>query len=200
MKRSPTKTKPPSRKRVRRRAGASVVELASLLLNRGATPAMVGEIANWAFARAAADQCRFNSGKANLSRVAACTGLSRASARMLLSSKAPSLGLPTALERITSGWRRDAEFLNSKGQPKKLAEKGSSGSFIHLVRRYAGDLPYRAVMEELLRCRAVVVQKGGLSLRTSRAQISALNFRTLDPIARELGMALRRSDTKRNSV
>jgi hypothetical protein len=53
--------------------------------------------------------------------------------------------------RVVAGWVRDADFHGSDGQPAALALDEGAASFAQLVRRYGGDVPARAVLDELLR-------------------------------------------------
>jgi hypothetical protein len=56
--------------------------------------------------------------------------------------------------RVLTGWGRDADFLDRKGKPRILELEGDEG-FAGLVRRYSGDMPPRAVLDELVRVGAV---------------------------------------------
>jgi hypothetical protein len=56
--------------------------------------------------------------------------------------------------RVLGGWVRDAEFAGVDGEPRPLDIDGENG-FAELVRRYSGDMPARAVLDELLRVGAV---------------------------------------------
>jgi hypothetical protein len=57
--------------------------------------------------------------------------------------------------RVLTGWARDAEFHGPDGRPKALDPLEGTASFAMLVRRYSGDMPARAVLDELLRVGAV---------------------------------------------
>jgi hypothetical protein len=56
--------------------------------------------------------------------------------------------------RVLTGWARDADFLDRRGQPRPLEVDGAA-SFAVLVKRYSGDMPARAVLDELVRVGAV---------------------------------------------
>ena len=73
----------------------------------------------------------------------------------------------TPMERVIGGWRSDRRFTNGAGNPRTLRISGSEPSFILLARKYAGDIPYRAVLDELLRIRAVDVRGDSVHLRKS---------------------------------
>jgi hypothetical protein len=143
-------------------------ELAFVLLARGITPKIFGELSRSAFAQAAADDSKLRNGRVNHSRVAAQTGLTRADVKRLLSRGLHSVRFAagqTAMERVIDGWRSDRRFTNGAGNPRTLRISGSEPSFILLARRYAGDIPYRAVLSELLRIRAVDVHGESVQLR-----------------------------------
>jgi hypothetical protein len=65
----------------------------------------------------------------------------------------PSAGL-TPVERVIEGWRTDRRF-GKPGHPKLLKISGPSVSFAGLARKYGGDVPHRAVLDELRRIGAV---------------------------------------------
>ncbi|MFQ5598082.1 MAG: DUF6502 family protein [Nitrospiria bacterium] len=57
--------------------------------------------------------------------------------------------------RVVSGWVRDREFLKTDGQPADLLVEGSGATFSALVKKYSGDMPVRAMLDELLRVNSV---------------------------------------------
>ena len=74
--------------------------------------------------------------------------------------------------RVLTGWVRDAEFADAAADPRALEVDGERG-FAGLVRRYSGDMPARAVLDELLRVGAVQrLADGRIELRT-RAYVPA---------------------------
>jgi Family of unknown function (DUF6502) len=97
--------------------------------------------------------------KPSTSRVSVLTGLTRKDVSLLRKLPAPENS--EALERynrgarVISGWIRDREFWNKDGQPIELPIEGQKSSFNVLVRRYGGDVPTRAVLDELIRVGAV---------------------------------------------
>ena len=145
-------------------------ELAFLLLAHGVTPKTFGELSRSAFVQAAADHSKLRNGRVNHSRVAAQTGLTRADVKRLLIRSlhgAPLAVGQTAMERVIDGWCNDRRFTTGPGNPRALQISGSQPSFILLARKYAGDVPYRAVLDELLRIRAVKVHGESVKLRKS---------------------------------
>jgi Family of unknown function (DUF6502) len=97
--------------------------------------------------------------KPSVSRVSILTGLTRKDVSQI---KKPSVYVNIdALDRyhrgtrVISGWVRDRDFWNKDSQPAELPIEGKSASFNELVRRYGGDVPARAVLDELLSSGAV---------------------------------------------
>jgi hypothetical protein len=145
-------------------------ELAFLLLAHGMTPKTFGELSRSAFVQAAADHSKLRNGRVNYSRVAAQTGLTRADVKRLLSRGAHGAPLAvgqTAMERVIDGWRSDRRFSSGPGSPRILRILGPKPSFLLLARKYAGDVPYRAVLDELQRIRAVKVHGESVQLKRS---------------------------------
>jgi len=184
--------------RPRATGGASVLqafltELALVLLPRGMSPKWFSELARSAFVQAAADIARLRNGRVNHSRVAAQTGLTRADVKRLLKQNAFQSRKrgQTAVERVMDGWLADPEFALRTGQAKKLKIAGHRGSFAHLVKKYGGDVPHRAVLDELRRIAAVTDSDGAVQLRRSLQLRQRNNFAFLSPVIPVLVDALR---------
>jgi hypothetical protein len=130
-------------------------ELASALLPRGVTSAGFNEIAKHAFIEAAVSKSRFRNGRINQSKVSVLTGLRRGEVRRLLSiARSPvqsNIANRSPLETVIAGWCADRRFADKNGAPKRLRIDGSKDSFASLVKNYAGDLPPRALLDELNR-------------------------------------------------
>ena len=69
-----------------------------------------------------------------------------------------------------SGWLRDRDFCDAGGQPLALDPEGDLG-FAGLVKRHSGDMPTRAVLDELLRVGAVARQPDGLITLQARGYV-----------------------------
>jgi hypothetical protein len=113
--------------------------------------------------------------KPSISRVSIITGLTRKEVGIL--KDPPALENVEALERynrgarVISGWVRDRFFWNNQGQPIDLPAEGKGASFNELVKRYGGDVPTRAVLDELLRVGAVERLEDGRIRLITRAFI-----------------------------
>jgi hypothetical protein len=150
-------------------------ELALILLPSGITPMHFAELAKHAFVSAAGEISRFRNGKVNRSRIAVITGLHRSEVKRLLQNsrvRTPVAGSRLArTERVVSGWISDRRYLDRDGKPRKLRISGQNNSFASLVRAFAGDVPHRAVLDELKRSRSVIQTREVLELNT-RAAVS----------------------------
>jgi hypothetical protein len=148
-------------------------ELALALVPRGMTPKVFGELSRHAFVDAAVRISRQAHGRVNHSRVAALTGLSRAEVkRILLNGESVNVigrSAEMPIERVLHAWRVDRRFIDSLGKPKRLRVSGTSTSFACLAKLYGGDVPHRAVLEELRRIGAVRREGKDVVLTTTRA-------------------------------
>ncbi len=99
------------------------------------------------------------------SRIAIATGLTRKEVAQLRQAAAAHGDAPTGSynrgARVMTGWLADAEFLDTDGKPAHLPLHGERGSFAALVSRYSGDMPYRAMFQEMERVGAVQLDGAG---------------------------------------
>ena len=146
-----------------------LTELAFVLLPRGMTPKRFGELARRAFVCAAAEASKRPNGSVNHSRVAAQTGLSRSDVKRLLSRNVfGSMRVyHSPVARVITGWRTDRKYADGPFKPKRLKISGSGPSFSSLVKKYAGDIPHRAVLDEMLRAGIVAEGSGSVRLQST---------------------------------
>ena len=175
-----------------------VTELAFVLLPRGMTPKRLSDMVRTAFVRVAADISRLRNGKVNHSRVAAQTGLSRADVKKLLRHDvlASAHRSQTPVERVIEGWRVDRAFAERPGKPRRLRVSGPRSPFARLVQKYGGDVPPRAILDELRRIGAVVDANGSVLLRTSPSIRQRHDFGFLSPVLPALVDGLRIASKK----
>jgi hypothetical protein len=110
--------------------------------------------------------------KPSASRVAVVSGLTRKEVQSLLNDANDDAEVSDRYNRaarVLTGWLRDAEFRDAVGRPRVLEADGEQG-FSALVRRYSGDMPTRAVLDELVRVGAV------RRLEDSRIELLAPGF------------------------
>ena len=115
------------------------------------------EIAKRAYVDVAMNDFAIEGKSPSISRAAILSGLTRKEVSRLLSEPAdpgPEGERYNRAARVLTGWLRDPEFVDEAGVPRLLTDEGDTG-FAGLVRRYGGDVPARAVLDELLRVGAV---------------------------------------------
>ncbi len=136
------------------------------------------DIAKHTYVEVAANEFHIPGKKQSISRIALLSGLTRKEVQRLL--EAPAANDSDAGERynraarVVAGWVRDADFSDAEGNPKVLPlQEGSQdrASFAELVRRFSGDIPFRAVLDELLRVGVVEKLDDGNIRLKSRAYV-----------------------------
>lgn len=127
------------------------------------------------YVETAADRFANSTSRINRSRIAIVTGLTRAEVTRLLKSKTkPTPYRQRQLHRasrVLNGWFTDAEFVSRSGKPRDLPIKGIRRSFEALVKRYSGDIPPRAMLDELRAASAVKRLRDG-RIRANARDIS----------------------------
>lgn len=149
-----------------------------LLLKYGIGYREFSDVCKVIFVDIASDDYGLRGRKTNMSRVAVMTGLSRKEVRKIRGSieldMSNSVSRTRRPELVLSIWHTDPEFLDAKHRPKRIKFQGPGSTFQDLVRRVGGDIPPRAMLNELLRAGSVVVE--GEKLRVvSRSYIPEPN-------------------------
>lgn len=127
-------------------------------------------IARRAYVDVAMKEFALEDRKPSISRAAILTGLTRKDVQALLAEQASEASDATPRQynraaRVLTAWGREPDFRTGAGVPLPLPMEGEH-SFAELVRRHAGDVPVRAVLDELLRANAVgVLEDGRLQVR-----------------------------------
>ncbi len=128
------------------------------------------ELAKRAYVDVALNDFGIPGKKPSISRASILSGLTRKEVQRLVS--APPEGDTAVGERynrsarVLTGWLRDDTFHGTNGKPMPLDVDGEI-SFATLVRRYSGDMPARAMLDELERVGAVRRRPDGrIELRT----------------------------------
>ena len=149
--------------------------LATLFLRLGVGAGEFTTLCKISYVQAAAEANRLANGRVNRSRVAVVTGLTRPEVARLL---APTKRRMTQrawhrhrAARVLDGWYSDTAFKGKRGQPLALPLKGSRASFEALVRKYAGDIPVKAVLQVLSDASALSITQAGL-IRVKRRTIA----------------------------
>ena len=100
--------------------------------------------------------------RVNISGIAATTGIPRAEISRILKLKTKPHEQAAdrqdkSTNRILTAWHQEPKFTNANGQPAELKLYGRGATFESLVRSHGRGIPTRAVLDELLRTRAVEV-------------------------------------------
>ena len=129
--------------------------LARVLLRHGVPFQAFADLAKQAYVQSAREEFAIPGRKQTISRLAVLTGLTRKEIQRLAettqASDQEALDRYNRAARVVSGWVRDTAFRGEDGQPRTLPVEGEDICFTELVRRYSGDMPPRAVLDELLR-------------------------------------------------
>jgi hypothetical protein len=151
--------------------------LCRILLRNNISFKAFTDIAKRTYVHVAADEFRIPGKKQSVSRVALLSGLTRKEVQRLLElEQTPDAEVGERYNRaarVVAGWVRDPDFSDASGNPRELeiSETGpaGAGTFAELVRRFSGDIPYRAVLDELLRVGAAEKTPRGTIRVKSRA-------------------------------
>jgi hypothetical protein len=116
-------------------------------------------------------------------RIAILTGLTKREVlriRNLDGEDDDGVGL-NRIARVLQGWSQDPQYLGPYGLPLEVPFEGAAISFQDLVTKYAGDVPARALLEELVRVNAAVEMDDGYVRLLNRTYLPA----PLDPVGLE---------------
>lgn len=129
--------------------------LARILLRHNLSFLTFSDLAKKVFIEVAEQEFLPAGRKQSISRIAMLTGLSRKEVLRVKRVPLPADGETIAQQgrsiRVINGWILDDRFLDDAGNPRVLDFDGQDTSFSSLVRHHSGDIPPRAVLDELLR-------------------------------------------------
>lgn len=167
--------------------------LVRILLRHGISFKEFAEVVKSVYVDVASQDFRLAGKRQTLSRIAIITGLTRKEvgriAEILKRGDTPEINYVDRVSNVLGGWHQDPDFTGPYGIPKELTFDSDPGrDFTELVKRYSGDMPVRAMLEELLRVKAVEeLPEGSLQVR-SRSYVPL----QIDPSSMEfMGLALR---------
>jgi hypothetical protein len=133
------------------------------LLRHGVTYGTFSQLAKRVYYQVASEEFALPQRKQSDSRVALITGLTRrdvAALREVDGEVLPDLDAHLAT-RLIDRWTTDKRYLTDTGNPRQLAlesRRSNDPSFTHLVREVGGDIPPRALLDELIRVNCVELQ------------------------------------------
>ncbi|MDA1195085.1 MAG: DUF6502 family protein [Planctomycetota bacterium] len=138
--------------------------LVEVLLRGGVPHRAFADLAKRAYVRVAEREGAADGRAPSVSSLAVRTGLTRKEVSRLRNLPPPPPEETSArynrAARVLTGWVRDERF-QAGGEPIDLEFDGEGATFATLVRAYAGDVPPRAVLDELERVGVVERTEAG---------------------------------------
>jgi hypothetical protein len=151
--------------------------LIHILIRNGISYGTFADLAKWLFVDVAKREFAIEARKQTISRVSVITGLNRKEVKRVSELATPddqaSSERYNRAARVIAGWRRDKTYCNEKGQPADLPLAGEEATFQTLVKKYSGDMPFRAVLDELIRVDAAAQTDDGRVHLIARAYLPA---------------------------
>jgi hypothetical protein len=133
--------------------------LVRLLLRHGVPFGTFADLAKRVYVEVALEEFGIPGRKRTHSRASILTGLSRKEVlrvtRLERADDAETGDRYHRAARVIGGWVRDERYGNGTGNPAALPMEGDGPTFPELVKTHSGDVPARAVLDELLRVGAV---------------------------------------------
>lgn len=135
--------------------------LVSILLRNGIPYGSFAELAKWVYVDTAANGFGIEGKKQTDSRVSILTGLSRKEVRRVKETPEEMSEEYNRAARVISGWLKDPAFLDENNNPIALE---IDSSFAELVKKYSGDIPVRALLDEMADAGVVECEEGSVTL------------------------------------
>ncbi len=149
--------------------------LVRILLRNGLSFNTFSDLAKWVYVDIATKEFSIEGRKQSTSRVSVITGLSRREVMRVRQLPTPDVTASTEKHnraaRVIAAWRRESEFHDSRGRPAPLPMEGRRASFSELVRRISGNVPARAILDELIHVGAAERRQDGKVALLTRAYI-----------------------------
>ena len=146
-----------------------------VLLRNGLSFNAFVDIAKHLYVEVAMREFGIEGKRPTISRASILSGLSRKEIQRVLNQRLVSDDEPleryNRAARVIAGWVRDPDFLDRDKNPKALAPAEGTASFAELVRRYSGDVPVRAMFDELQRVEAIEQLADGAIHLLARAYV-----------------------------
>jgi len=148
--------------------------LVRLMLRHSMPFAAFEELAKKVYVDVALTEFTIPGKKPSMSRASILTGLTRKDVQRLIDTdiaeSATTAEQYNRAARVLTGWVRDPDFVDARGQPRAIKIDGPM-SFATLVKRHSGDMPVRAVLDELLRVGAIAQSDNGRLEPMQRAYV-----------------------------
>jgi hypothetical protein len=127
--------------------------LVRILIRNGIPFSGFADIAKRAYVDVARDDFAVPGKKVSDSRISTITGLTRKEVRRVktlsIHADDPTKHYYNRAARVIFGWIHDEDYSDEKQKPLLLPFEGKAPSFSELVKKYSGDVPPRAILDEL---------------------------------------------------
>ena len=153
--------------------------LVRVLLRNGVPYGAFTDIAKRAYVDVAMKEFSVPRKKQTNSRVATITGLSRKEIQRVLNlqlsgtTDADMVIRYNRAARVVYGWVHDKSYADANGESAVLPFEGDTPSFSSLVKAYSGDVPPRAILDELIQVGIAERIDNGMIKLLERAYIPA---------------------------
>jgi hypothetical protein len=149
--------------------------LVRVLLRNGIPFGAFADLARAVYVEVAEKEFALDGKRQTVSRISTLTGLTRKDVGRIQAEEAPGRAADTERynrpARVIGGWVRGKAYHDGKGRPADLPMEGERASFSALVREFSGDIPPRAIADELLRVGAIELLEDGAVRLLTRAYI-----------------------------
>jgi hypothetical protein len=139
--------------------------LVRLLLKKGISYGTFVDLVKWVYYDVAKKDLTIEGRKQTHSRISVITGFTRKEVKRLSEMAPPTTRRQeeqyNRAARVISGWRRDKDYVDSQGLPMAVPITGEGTTFEMLVKRFSGDIPPRAVLDELTRLGVLELDSNG---------------------------------------
>jgi hypothetical protein len=173
--------------------------LARIVVPAGVSFGHVMRIARAAYVGAALEEELKLHARPSIAKIAASTGLTRVEVSKVLKAGGRGKMLPLqSLSRsanVAAGWIADSAFTDKRGKPIALPFAGRGATFTSLAKKYSGDIPARAMLNEMKRTRMVRQSAGGaIRLLRTEGKIDRQTISALDAIRPWIDILAKLSD------
>jgi hypothetical protein len=156
-------------------ARAILRPLVRVLLRNGIPYGAFADLARGVYVEVAEKEFALAEKRQTVSRISTITGLTRKEVGRIQAAEAPAHAADAERynrpARVIGGWVRSKAYHDRKGRPADLPMEGAAKSFSGLVREFSGDIPPRAIADELLRVGAIELLANGDVRLLTRAYI-----------------------------
>ena len=136
--------------------------LVRLSLRKGISYGTFASLVKWVFYDVVKKEFTIEGRKQTHSRISVITGFSRKEVKRLSEIDPPTNRSQSEqynrAARVISGWHRDEHYIDDLGRPIVIPVTGKGATFEKLVKRFSGDMPTRAVLDELTRLGALKLE------------------------------------------